>query len=167
MQVNNTDKHNALTHRQTALDSLFDTLVDAGVRDVHIEYSGGHDEGGADAITVTHIDGREETFDAPYRSTTSYVRELAPLPAWLYSSFAGEFRVSGEIFLDVSGRTVTVEGAESTYHTESVYHDTTAFLQRVSEKDAWLAEIRRALSCPLASSEDADPGVRSLLAETD
>lgn len=123
------DKHKALQ-----------VLRDHNVITCVLDYSGGNDEGGVDAVKVTYADGREEnnplwctrTYSPMQHNPETNKWERAPLPedkeranecADLieqpvydrYYSFAGDFYVSGTVTYDVPAGTVNINGDEQVY----------------------------------------------------
>lgn len=81
-----------------------------------IEFSGGHDEGGADAITLTMGDGSKESLETWRNENDDEGRLITYLQDPLYDrwgSFAGEFSVYGTIEWNVTTRKVTLDGSES------------------------------------------------------
>lgn len=138
---------NTPTHR---LDTLFTTLTASHVLEVRIAFSGGGDEGGADAITVSYADGHSATFTTWSQTDLPWVHDVGALPHWLYSGFAGDYSVNGELVLDVARRTVSVTAKERGYRIHSVSYDTRAFVETVTTleatRDAQLADLQERLA---------------------
>jgi hypothetical protein len=114
---------------ETMKDAALQALRAAGFVSAVVRYSGGHDEGGADGITVTRGDGTteelRETYHYPQRwddearvyvnvpdlrtaeekaTNTLYAALCQPVyDEW--GSFAGEFYVNGSIEYDVAAGT--------------------------------------------------------------
>ena len=87
-----------------------------GAINATIEFSGGHDEGGADSITLTMGDGSKESLETWRAENDDEGRLITYLQDQLYDrwgSFAGEFSVYGTIEWDVTERKVVLDGSES------------------------------------------------------
>lgn len=122
------------------LDALFATLTAAHVLDVRIAFSGGGDEGGADTLTLSYADGHTETVTSWWDTDVPWIKDVGQLPHWLYDSFAGDFSVDGELVLDVTARTVTVDATEHEYRAHTVTYDTNEFLEK-TRSDAFLDTV--------------------------
>jgi hypothetical protein len=113
---------------------VFAELLSKNIDAVEVEFSGGHDEGGVDNITLINRDGSTENF-SPYGTwnslTNSYDDPKEPTlsddvgnaivaPIYeRYHSFAGEFSVYGTLRWDAIKHTVAFNGQESVEHYES------------------------------------------------
>ena len=109
---------------ETVLEMAIDTreaawtaLAELGAVKADVEFSGGHDEGGVDVITVTLGDGSKlEMNDWPRNDQNEHwkVAELLALPVYdRYYSFAGEFSVHGNVVWDVTEKKVKMDGSET------------------------------------------------------
>jgi hypothetical protein len=118
-------------------------LRDRGFIGAEVEFAGGHDEGGVDAIYGISADGaRVEIIPHPATSwehgedgtwgevpkertqkqiDEDVLHETLGLPVYeRYSTFAGEFYVTGKVIWDVKADTVVMEGSEEIPRSESV-----------------------------------------------
>ena len=117
-------------------------LVKRNVAKVVVEFSGGHDEGGTDCITLENAAGEKigELEENPrgmrYNSATGKweaaatltpdekLAEVLAVPVYQkYYSFAGEFNVAGTVTWDVAARTVKLDASESVDTYESIEED--------------------------------------------
>ena len=99
-------------------EEVFKWLKDNGYVRVEVEYSGGNDEGGVDAVVGFKKNG--EKVDIPYDWKGNHNRALPTLANVLaqpvydeYGGFAWEGSACGKIIWDVPSQTVKLDGSES------------------------------------------------------
>lgn len=112
---------------------VFELLAAKGAAKALVHYSGGHDEGGVNAIQLLDKDeteiGQIEEFYGPEQVWNAELKKYIDGPAPTeeqelskalcapvydkYYSFAGEYSVSGEVTWDVTTRKVAMTGEES------------------------------------------------------
>lgn len=97
-------------YRDSQRRSVFARLKDKGVALVEVEFSGGHDEGGVDSIVLYDAEGAEiERLDED-----DELGEALSEPIYdKYSTFAGEFSVTGVVTWNVVDETAAISGDES------------------------------------------------------
>ena len=82
--------------------------------DVIVRFSGGEDEGGVDSITVHKGDKEIAQIEEGYGNSDSPLGEALSEPVYdRYSSFAGEFHVTGQVRRDLKSKTVKMDGQEA------------------------------------------------------
>ena len=84
---------------------------------VVIHYEGGNDEGFIEHIIFHKEDGTTEQVDEEY--SDEFHRVLCSPVYEAYGSFAGDYNVDGKLTWDVSKQTITNEGEETIFDTES------------------------------------------------
>ena len=102
-------------------EDAFTALQEMGAVKAVVEFSGGHDEGGSEGISITLGDGeiktlKEYIFNEEDEQTPEETRLAKTLVEPIYNewgSFAGEFSVYGELIWDVANKTVTLDGSET------------------------------------------------------
>jgi hypothetical protein len=97
-------------------DWAWQKMAEMGVISAEVEFSGGHDEGGADAIVLTRGDGSKESWPGYSTKDDDEGKLITYLTEPIYEewgSFAGEFSVHGTLFWDCATQKVTLEGSES------------------------------------------------------
>ena len=119
-------------------------LAAEGIGVLHIEFSGGNDEGAVDGYTAKAPDGSDLPFKFERvwpdefvpgegyreRKLTDEERRINTLLDTLeqpiddrYGSFAGDFHVNGQLTYDVAKGTVSFAGNEETPHSEPIHLD--------------------------------------------
>jgi hypothetical protein len=90
----------------------FQALARLGADRAVVEFSGGNDEGGADAITLFRREDVLRTLPTAWQGSDPE-KHLVPLSDALsdpvfeaYGTFAGDFDVTGEVIWDVPAKTV-------------------------------------------------------------
>lgn len=104
-------------------EEVFTALEEMGAVKAVVHFSGGHDEGGSDAIFIRLGDGEnKELHEYNWGDRKQTDEELAlavALAAPIYGefgSFAGEFSVSGVVEWVVTTRKVVMSGEEQDWH---------------------------------------------------
>lgn len=114
------------TNNYTSENHIWLDLITNGIRRVHVSFSGGNDEGGADNIALIYDEDELVTTDI---GSALYSKEdpaheisnaLAEPVYDEYGSFAGDFHVNGIVVWDVAKRTITMDGSFETTNSESV-----------------------------------------------
>jgi hypothetical protein len=117
--------------KNSGLEKKFwDELAKRNVAKVVVHFQGGNDEGGVDNIVLQDAAGKEiGTLDEVYNDTEwnektkrhepkkldadgELARQLVKPVYDKYSSFCGDFYVSGDVTYDVKARTAKISGAE-------------------------------------------------------
>lgn len=90
-----------------------------------VQFSGGHDEGGAEWVVVELADGTEESVASSYwRGDEATDRQKAEGELYdlleepirdEYGSFAGDFSVSGTVIYDLAADTITMAKSEQSW----------------------------------------------------
>lgn len=98
---------------------IFSELTAKNINSVHIGFSGGNDEGGADDMVIRRNNGDEEKSDFWRNLSTiipSDIVEKLTEPIYdKWGGFAGDFQVYGTLIWDVEKKDVYFQGQESTY----------------------------------------------------
>lgn len=104
--------------------TILNTLKQKNIRKVVVEFSGGHDEGGADNINV-YLNGQDDPItsisvwgaankDEDNSILDKNLIDLLCKPIYdKYYSFAGEFSVYGELTWDTEKHSIKFNGSES------------------------------------------------------
>jgi hypothetical protein len=103
--------------------NVFQHLRNLNIHRVDVDFSGGGDEGGPEAISITTLDGKTHQI-SPYSYTKEISQENIITNADVieslsgpiyekYGTFAGEFYVNGTLVWDVGARNVYMQGQES------------------------------------------------------
>lgn len=108
----------------------FELMAEAGVARAAVEFSGGNDEGGVDAIRLYDADGKEvrslEGWEETYaKSRGDLVRELERPVDDKYGSFAGDFYVRGTVVWDLAARSCVMDGEEQVSVGHSIFEELT------------------------------------------
>jgi hypothetical protein len=103
-----------MQHEATKLDrpSAFAELTRLGADRAVVEFSGGNDEGGPDAITLFRGENALRTLPTwwqagdPEKHLVALSDVLSEPVFQAYGSFAGDFDVTGEVIWDLAEKTV-------------------------------------------------------------
>lgn len=110
---------------------VFSELIAKGYNNANIYFSGGGDEGGAESITLTKLNGDKvdvsvwSASDSEDQSglSSNVISELQQPIYDKYHAFAGEFYVWGNLIWDVANHKVYFEGSEENRITEPFRED--------------------------------------------
>jgi hypothetical protein len=110
-------------------EAVYDALSALNVSEARVTFSGGNDEGGADALSLIKADDPTVTYDVNLwggddeKVDKDLVQRLCEPIYDQYGSFAGEFSVYGTLIWNVTTRKCYIDGQESVetyndFHTE-------------------------------------------------
>lgn len=97
------------------VDEIWNDLLINRVSKVTVSFSGGHDEGGVDDITLETIEHGQVTWTDLWSKETDYkaIADALSQPVYdEYYSFAGEFHVNGQVVWDANTREINMFGTE-------------------------------------------------------
>ncbi len=103
----------------------FAALADMGADRAVVEFSGGNDEGGPDAVTAFKGEEVIRTLptwwqaEDPERHLVALTDALSAPVYEVYGTFAGDFDVSGEVIWDVEAKTVQMIRDERSHYEHS------------------------------------------------
>jgi hypothetical protein len=91
-----------------------------GIDKVTVKFSGGHDSGGTDGITVDLFGEEVEWSQKELDTIKEGLYDALEAPVWdRYGTFCGEYHVDGEVIWDVKAKKVFLKGYQEVSVTES------------------------------------------------
>jgi hypothetical protein len=114
---------------KTDKQATFNLMRQLDVRRAVVEFQGGNDEGGVDGITVYRGEQEVEgtipySYGVVEKTPEEQLADLLGRPVYdQYSTFAGEFYVTGQVVWNLAEKTVKMTGQESVESWEPIGGD--------------------------------------------